>query len=115
MIEETYQIHLFYPCLITILVVLIVTIGIVIIKCKDSSLFNNIFNRHVDEHIDTTDKFSKSHTEIVSGLPVVYHQEFHNLEKEVKNTNSRIVQLANEINEKMDLLVERVTKLENKP
>lgn len=111
---DVVEVNLFYPLLFTIIGLFIIVGGVVIVKCKDSTLFNNIFNRHVDEHIDTTDKFSKSHTEVVAGLPVIYHQEFHSLEKEVKDTNSRIIQLANEINEKMDLLIERITKLENK-
>ena len=111
---QVTAINLFYPLIFIVITILIITIGTVIVKIKDSSLFNNIFDRHVDEHIDTTGKFSLSHTEIVSGLPTIYHKEFHNLEKEVKNTNSRIIQLATELNEKMDLLVERVTKLENK-
>lgn len=107
-----WDINLFYPLLFVVIGLFIIMASIVIIKCKDSSLFNNIFNRHVDEHIDTTDKFSKSHTEIVSGLPIIYHQELHQLETEVKNNNNRIIQLAKELNAKMDILVERVTQLE---
>lgn len=106
--EDIITLKLFYPMLFTTIVI----ISVVLI-CAVKSGFQ--FKTHVDEHIDTTDKFSKSHTEVVSGLPIVYHKEIHNLEKEVKNTNSRIIELAKEINEKMDLLVERVTKLENKP
>lgn len=115
MIEETYQIHLFYPLLFVVIGLFIIMASIVIIKFKDSSLFNSIFNRHVDEHIDTTNKFSLSHTEVVSGLPIIYHKEFHQLEEDVKDNKFRIIQLAKELNEKMDILVERVTKLENRP
>lgn len=107
---ETIEINLFYPLITLTVIIFIIIVGIVIIKIKDSSLFNNIFNRHVDEHIDTTNKFSLSHTEIVSGLPVIYHQEFHNLEKEIKNNK----QYMFKINKKINILIEKIKKLENK-
>ena len=103
-------INLFYPLISLVLIIGIVTIGIVFAKCKDSSLFNNIFNRHIDEHINTTDKFSKAHTEIIAGLPIVYQQEFHSLEFNVKANKEKIIKLENKINE----LLEKISILENK-
>ncbi len=94
--------------------IVIITVGsiiaTVIIKLKNKD--TDIFFKSNDNAKEITLDNNKTHTQIVSGLPVIYHQEFHNLEKEVKNTNSRIVQLATELNEKMDILVERVTQLE---
>ena len=107
-----WDINLFYPLLFLLVIVAIVSISIVLIKIKDSNLFNNIFNRHVDEHIDTTSKFSKSHTEIVAGLPIVYHKEFHNLEQEVKNNHKYMIEIATELNQKMDKIIERISVLE---
>ena len=95
---QVTTINLFYPLMFLAIIVIAVIIGIVIIKIKDSSLFNNIFNRHVDEHIDTTNKFSLSHTEIVSGLPIVYHYEIHDLECKIKNIDKKIDELIKEIN-----------------
>ena len=95
--------------------IVIITVGsiiaTVIIKLKNKD--TDIFFKSNDNAKEITLDNNKTHTQIVSGLPIVYHQELHNLEKEVKNTNSRIIELTNEINEKMDLLVERVAKLEN--
>ena len=100
---QVTTINLFYPLMFLAIIVIAVIIGIVIIKTKDSSLFNNIFNRHVDEHIDTTNKFSLSHTEIVSGLPIIYHHEIHSLERKIKD-----------IDKKIDELAEKIIDLENK-
>lgn len=95
---EQIDINLFYPFLFITIGLFIIIGGVVIIKCKDSILFNNIFNRHVDEHIDTTGKFSIAHTEIVAGLPTIYHKEFHNLEQKAKEHDERIEKLEEKIN-----------------
>ena len=100
---ENITINLFYPMLFVVIGLLIIVSGVVLIKCKDSNLFNSIFNRHVDEHIDTTDKFSKAHTEVVERtLPPVYEKELHSLEK----NNKRIFDILESINNKLDMLIE---------
>ena len=102
---ETVEINLFYPLLFTVIGLFIIVSGVVIFKCKDSNLFNNIFNRHVDEHIDTTDKFSKAHTEVIDHLPPVYEKELHSLEK----NNKKILEMLENINGKLDILIEYST------
>lgn len=111
MIEQTYQIHLFYPMLFLLLLAIVITIGIVCVKNKDNNLFGNIFNKHTDEHIDTTGKLSKAHTEVLT-LPKEYEQEIHALESDVKEIKDNLLDLTKDINDKLSLLLKRVTKLE---
>lgn len=108
-----WTINLFYPLLFLTIIVAFVIIGIVLIKAKDNSLFGNIFDKHADEHIDTTDKFAKAHTEVIA-LPKQYEDELHSLEVSVRDTNQRILDLTNDINKKIDVLIERIAKLEKK-
>lgn len=110
MIEQVTQIHLFYPLLTLILIVLIVTIGIVVIKCKDNGLFNNIFNRHADEHEYTTDKMANMHDNII---PLKYtsiqEKELHSLETGLKELQDNVSELKEKVNE----LFDRIMKIEN--
>ena len=119
--EEVFTAKLFYPMLFTtitiVLVVLIVAIKSTFTKFKDSDLFNNIFNRHVDEHIDTTDKFSKAHSEVVDGIPKQYQQELHSIEVTVREEQTKLnklVQEVSDINEKLDILLEWKFETERK-
>lgn len=114
MYEEITHVHLFYPMLFILLLSIVIMIGIVCIKNKDNNLFGNIFNKHTDEHIDTTSKFSKAHTEVIATLPKEYEEELHTLESDVKEINDRLIATTKDINEKLDLLIERVAKLEKK-
>lgn len=99
-----WDINLFYPLLFLLMIITVVTIGIVLIKNKDNNLFGNIFNRHVDEHIDTTEKFSQAHTEIVKAeFTVAHEKELHHIQEMVE-----------EINDKLDDIIERVIELEKR-
>ena len=91
---EITTINLFYPLLFLTIIVAFVIIGIVLVKAKDNSLFGNIFDKHSDEHIDTTSKFSKAHSEVIS-LPKQYEDELHALEISVKQTDERLINLLN--------------------
>ena len=94
---EDIVINLFYPCVFLTIIVLIVTVGIVIVKCKDSALFQNIFCK-------SSDKMEKMHEDIVKSTFTTEHEkELHRLEIGIR-----------EINQKIDILVERVIKLERK-
>lgn len=103
---ETLTINLFYPLLFTVIVVLIVTVGCVLVKCKDNNLFGNIFNKSSDNTkeitLNTTDKLSKAHTEIVEvKWDEAHEKEMHRLEVQIR-----------EIIEKLDMLIKRVSILE---
>lgn len=127
MIETTATYNAFWLIIFTFLAIVVITIGIIFAKTKDNNLFGNIFNRHVDEHVDTTDKFSKAHTEVVA-LPKVYEDELHVLETDVKKANdrlssleqvakatdSKILNLTIDINNKLDLVIQRIVELEKK-
>lgn len=110
---EITTINLFYPLLFLLFLAIVITIGVVCVKGNDNNLFGNIFNKHADEHIDTTDKFSKAHTEVIAHLPETYEKELHVLESDVKDIQERLIQTTEDINHKLDLLIERVAKLEN--
>lgn len=104
MIENTtnVQIHLFYPLLFLTIIIIAGLITFIMFKCKDSTLFNNIFNKHVDEHIDTTDKMKDMHDNVAKiAFTSVHEQEIHHIECLIK-----------EISFKLDALTERVIYLE---
>lgn len=102
---EVTTINLFYPLLFLLLISIVITIGIIIAKSSDNGLFSNIFNKHTAEHIDTTDKFSKAHTEIIDHLPPAYEKELHSLEK----NNKKIFEMLENIIGKIDILIEYST------
>lgn len=116
-----WDINLFYPLLFLLMIAIVITIGIVLVKGKDVKIFNkssdNIKELALDNnkvHINTTDKFSKAHTEIIAGLPLEYHQELHSLEEKVKDVQSQLIELTEDINNKLDLIIQRIITLENK-
>lgn len=109
MLEQVTQIHLFFPLLAIVLIVLIVTIGIVKIKSKDNGLFNNIFNRHSEEHEDTTTKMEKMHDNVVHlQFGIEHEQELDSLEKSLKKLDEDV----QELRETVDLLFNKVIELE---
>ena len=115
---ETITINLFYPFLFLLMIAIVITIGIVLVKNKDNNLFGNIFNKSSDNAKDITldinDKFSKAHTEVITSLPQHYEDELHSLEKAVKNTENKLIVLAEDVNRKLDMIIERIVILENK-
>ena len=113
MTEVVTEYNIFWLIIFSFLTIIVITTGIVIIKSKDNNLFGNIFYKHTDEHINTTDKFSKAHSELIA-LPKQYEEELHSLEKSIKETNDRLLELTIDINNKIDLLVTRIIKLEKK-
>ena len=120
MITQIAEIKLFYPMLFLTIGFIAVVIGIVLIKGKDVKIFNkssdNIKELALDNnktHIDTTDKFSKAHTEVITALPQHYEDELHSLEKAVKNTDDKLIALAEDVNRKLDMIIERIVILEN--
>lgn len=113
MLENTslVQIHLFYPLLFIAIIVLIVTIGIVVVKTKDNGLFNNIFNRHSEEHEDTTSKMKDMHDNVVHvQFGVEHEQELDSLEKNLKKLDEDVQELKYTVN----LLFEKIIQLEAK-
>lgn len=112
---DSVQIHLFYPLLFTVIIVLIITIGIVLVKYKDGSLFQNIFYKSSDNAkeitIDATDKLSKAHTEIVEvKWDKAHEQEMHSLEMTVKE----VLKKVNILMDRYDVILERIEKIENR-
>lgn len=106
-----WDLNLFYPFLFLTIIVLIATIGLVITKTKDNGLFNNIFNKHTDEHIDTTDKLSKAHTEVVEAKFTPAHEkELDYIEKKIDKIEKDII----EINDKLDAFIQKVIELEKR-
>ena len=113
--EDIINLRLFYPMLFSTIIIISIIVGLVIVKGKDNNLFGNIFSKHTDEHIDTTGKLSKAHTEVIATLPKVYEEELHDLEtdvKDVKDVQTRLIETTEDINHKLDLLIERVVALE---
>ena len=113
---ETLTINLFYPLLFLLLLAIVITVGIVCIKHKDNNLFGNIFNKSSDNAkeitIDTTDKFSKAHTEVITCLPKHYEEELHYLEESVKDVQTRIIETTEDINNKLNIIIAKVAELE---
>jgi DNA-binding transcriptional regulator GbsR (MarR family) len=109
--EQTIQIHLFYPLLFFTLVFLGTLITIVIVKCKDSTLFNNIFNKHTDEHIDTTDKLSKAHTEVVEAKwDNAHEKEMHDIEDKLRSIEKQMQEISSMLTD----ITNRVIELEKR-
>lgn len=105
---ENITINLFYPCIFLTIIVLIITVGIVIVKCKDSTLVQNIFSKSNDNAkevtINTTNKMEKMHEDVVKiDFSTSHEKELHTLELMVK-----------ELNRKVDILVDKVANLEKK-
>lgn len=97
-----WDLNLFYPFLFLTIIIIAGLIAFIIFKCKDSTLFNNIFNKHSDEHIDTTDKMCNMHDKVVTlAWDSTKEQELHRIECLIK-----------EISFKVDALTERVIYLE---
>ena len=89
-----WDLNLFYPFLFLTIIVLIATIGLVITKTKDNGLFNNIFNKHTDEHIDTTDKLSKAHTEVVEAKFTPAHEtQMQEISAMLTDITNRVIEL----------------------
>lgn len=106
MITQVTTIKLFYPMFFAtiaiIAVCLIFTVKSILEKYKEIDSKNFLYKTHTNEHIDTTDKFSKAHTEIVTvKWDEAHEKEMHRMEIMIK-----------EINNKVDMLVDRVIKLE---
>lgn len=107
---DTVQIHMFYPLLFLTTMVFFVVIMIILIKIKDNRLFINVFNKSNDNAkevtLDVNDKFSKAHTEVVSiKWDEAHEREMHAINDKVKT----IEESLNEINEKLDILIKKVT------
>ena len=109
--EDFITLRWFYPMLFLtisiITIVLICTIKTVLVKFKDKDSQNFQFKAHIDEHINTTDKFSKAHTEVIEHtLPPVYEKELHSLEQ----NNKLVITMLKEITIKLDFLIENTKK-----
>lgn len=100
--------HLFYPMLFLTIVILGIIIALVIAKCKDGKLFQNIFYKSTDNAkeitLDTTSKMKSMHDNVVKvDFTASHEKELHLLEQNVK-----------ELNIKVDLLMEKVITIERK-
>ena len=104
---DILSMHWFYPMLFTTIIAIAIITGLVITKLKDSNLFNNIFNKHTDEHIDTTDKMKSMHDNVVKADFTQSHEkEIHDIETRLKKVEQDII----ENNKKLDFLLENVVK-----
>ena len=103
---EFIHINLFYPALFLTITVITGLIIFYLFKNKDNILFDNIFAKSSDNAkeitLDVNDKFSKAHTEVVKiKWDKVHEEEIHRMEEMIK-----------EINDKVDMLIQRVIELE---
>ena len=105
--ETAWSINIFYPILFitisVVTIVLICSVKTIMIKFKDNDSENYRFKAHIEEHIDTTDKFKNISDDIIkTQFTVAHEKELHNLEIMVE-----------ELNQKFDLLLERIIRIEN--
>lgn len=105
--------HLFYPMLFTtigvITIVLIFATKSILIKYKDNDSQNFRFKTHVEEHIDTTNKMSKMHDNVIKvDFTDKHEKELDFLEKALEKVQKEV----GELNSKVDLLIEKVAKIE---
>lgn len=115
MIEQVTQIHLFYPLLALVLIVLIVAICSVIKYRNGNLTFKDIFFKSSDNAkeitVDTTDKMAKMHDNVVKlDFNSSHENELHSLETGLKELQDNVKDLE----KKVDLLIERVVNLEKK-
>lgn len=109
--EHIWTINLFYPMLFTTIIVLGIIISLVVTKTKDNGLFNNIFNKHTDEHIDTTSKMKDMHDSVIQ-VPYTDKQE-----KELHNIETRLAKIEEDfqiLSDKLDEFIAKVIELESK-
>lgn len=113
MIEQVTQIHLFYPLLALVLIVLIVAICSVI-KYKNGNLtFKDIFFKSTDNAkevtIDTTNKMKSMHDNVIKVDFTSNHEhELHSIECNLKKIEEDIEELKTIVNS----LLARVIELE---
>ena len=121
MLEQVTQIHLFYPLLFIFLIVVVVTIGLVIKGNKSDGTFKDIFFKSSDNAkditIDTTNKMKDMHGKVVDGIPEKYQHELHSIEitvKEEQTKLNKLVQDISDINDKLDILLQWKFETEHK-
>ena len=110
-------INLFYPMLFTAVIVLFITIGLVIHSKNNNNKDTFIFAKSSDNTKDIVLDNNKTHTQLVDGIPIQYHKELHSLEVSVENNRNKmqeIIQIVTDMNNKLDLAIERIMELENK-
>lgn len=109
--EHVITIKLFYPMLFATIIVLGIITGLVIVKCKDSKLFQNIFTKSSDNAkeitIDTTSKMKDMHAKATT-IPYTekHEKELHNIEIRLTKVEKDII----EINEKLSYALEQIIK-----
>lgn len=115
MIETVASYNSFWLIISIVIIIAIVTIGIVIRgksgDKKDTFIFAKSSDNAKEVTIDTTEKMKEI------ALPKQYETELHQLETDVKDHTdriNRIEQIAQDLNDKFDLIIERMIKLENK-
>lgn len=109
----------FYPMLFGTLIILILAVCSVIKSRNGNMTFKDMFslssNNAKEITIDTTDKMKDMHTEVIKVLPDAYEHELHKLNSDVRTNTDKITRveaLAQELNDKFDLLLQRVIELE---
>lgn len=113
MITQIATIHLFYPMLFTVLIVLIIAVCSVIKSRNGNMTFKDMFCKSSDNAkeitLDTTSKMADMHNNIVKlDFTSVHEKELDQLEKGYKKLKENVEYL----NEKVDELFERIIKLE---
>ena len=113
--EQYTYINLFYPLLFITFVLVSIIIAVVIVKCKDSTLFQNIFTKSSDNAkdvtIDTTSKMKDMHDKVVKAEFTGAHEhEIHTIEDKLRNIEKQM----QEISAMLTDITNRVIKLENR-
>ena len=112
----------FYPMLFTSIIAFFITIiilgiiiGLVIVKYKDSTLFQNIFTKSSDNAkdvtIDTTSKMKDMHDTVVKAEFTEAHEhEIHTIEDKLRNIEKQM----QEISAMLTDITNRVIELEKR-
>lgn len=108
-----WDLNLFYPFLFLTIIVLIATIGLVITKCKDSTLFQNIFAKSSDNAkevtIDTTNKMKDMHDNVIKvDFTQSHEKELHTIETKVERMEKQLQEISDGLTE----LTKRVIEIE---
>jgi len=107
MVEQTFQIHLFYPLLFLTVIIIGGLITFYLFKNKDDNLFDSIFHKHADEHIELHNDTTTKIKEIITWTPEK-EKEIHAIETKLHEFEVMLI----EINSKIDTLSTRIMFLE---
>lgn len=116
MITQVTQIHLFYPLLALVLIVITIAVCSVIKSRNGNMTFKDMFCKSSDNAkditLDTTNKMKDMHDNVVHvKFGVEHEKELDYLEKGY----DKLIKDVEELNVKVDMILKRVIKLEKHP